>query len=35
MEKLILVESIFEGLEQNGFLYPKNQFPLARIKDLL
>ena len=35
MEKVFPVEKIFEELEQNGFHQPENQFPLARIKDLL
>ena len=35
MEKLLPVERIFEELEQNGFHKSENQFPLARIKDLL
>ena len=35
MEKLLLVEKIFEELEQNGFHWPDNQFPVARIKELL
>ena len=34
MENLPPVERIFQKLEQ-GFHSPKNQFPLARIKDLL
>ena len=35
MEKLLLVEKIFEELEQNGFHWPDTQFPVARIKELL
>ena len=35
MEKLLLVERIFEELEQNGLHYPENQFALGRIKDFL
>ena len=35
MEKLLPRERIFEKLEQNGFHQPENQFPLARMKDLL
>ena len=35
MEKLLPVKSIFEKLEENRFHQPENQFPLARIKDLL
>ena len=35
MEKLLPVERIFEELKQNGFHQPENQFPIARIKDLL
>ena len=35
MEKLLPVERIFDELEQNGFHEPENQFPLARIKNLL
>ena len=33
MEKLLPMEEIFEMLAQNGFHYPENQFPLARMKD--
>ena len=29
------MEGIFEVLAQNGFYQPENQFPLARMKDLL
>ena len=35
MEKLLPMERIFEILAQNGFHWPENQFPLARMKDLL
>ena len=35
MEKLLPVKKIFEKLEQNGFHQLENQFPLARIMDLL
>ena len=35
IERIFPVERIFEKLEQNGFHQPENQFPLARIKDLL
>ena len=32
---LLPVERIFKKLEQNGFHWPENQFPVARIKNLL
>ena len=35
IEKLLPVERISEELEQNGFHWPENQFPLARINNLL
>ena len=35
MEKLLPVEKIFDELEENGFHEPENQFPLARVKNLL
>ena len=31
MEKLLPIEEIFKILVQNGFHYPENQFPLARM----
>ena len=34
VEKLLPMEGIFEILEQNGFHYPENLFPLARVKNL-
>ena len=35
MENLPPMKGMFEILEQNGFHYAENQFPLARIEDLL
>ena len=35
MEKLFPMEGIFEISSQNGFHLPENQFPLARMNDLL
>ena len=35
MEKLLSMEGIFDILAQNGFHQLENQFPLARMKDLL
>ena len=29
------MKGMFEILEQNGFHYPENQFPLAKMEDLL
>ena len=34
MEKLLLMDRIFEILKQRGFHYPENPFPLARVKNL-
>ena len=35
MEKLLQMEGKFELLKQNVFQWPKNPFPLARMKDSL
>ena len=35
MEKLLPMEEIFEKLKRNGFQKPENQFPFARMKNLL
>ena len=35
MKKLLQMEEIFEKSVQNGFRQPENQFPLARMTDLL
>ena len=34
MEKLYLMDRIFEILKQRGFHYPENPFPLARVTNL-